>query len=748
MKKLAAPTLHGQIQWVRRFCSAVVLLTALASAGLRTTRASDKPTRADGKQPSAGAPDQTTDKNPSHPAAAVTVKELVAAAGALPPPRKDLPGHASVQLGDLRFRTEASDLAFLPDGKTIVSASWDDGIKWWDIGSGKVKRRMRVEAGKMLMFADRQRLVTQDPYDRQHNSLQIWNAADGNHVANVKWPLGNPLDFKLLALTPDGTAAILSGPDDQIVLRELATGRVLKQRNLSSSRIGGVAISPNGGLLAIDTFSNQLFLWEWRSATPPVELGPGQRYAGLAFSADGKHLAAGGDSQDEVRIFNVATHAIERRLTDPKGRPLLVDDLTFTPDGKRLAAANSILLTDGFTAGILVWDVETGALKQRLTVSGARPTRLALSADGNLLAAPMGETLHVWNLQTGRTVGGETTGHTDAVRAVCFSPKPERIVTASDDGTARIWDAVTGRELHRLEHGGKLVRAAAVSPDGTLAATSGLDDKVCLWQMETGKQVHALQGHGVVGEWRALQFSPDGSLLDSWGDDKKLRVWEVATGKLKRAFALTRSGSHDADPVHERTRTLLPRDPEIEDICSGACFQNGGSRLVLTGRNHFWIFDTATGREIVYGWTPVPISVLACAESGNQILLGSTAPFRWRRLSSGAWTSEAVGSGSLRLMAGESGRPPWSTTVNGIYVGPIALSPNGRLAAAGIGGAERTSIGIFDGKTGSLLRTIEGVERMQGGLREAAFSPDGKRLAVAQRDGTVLIWDLARMGVK
>jgi WD40 repeat protein len=118
-------------------------------------------------------------------------------------------------------------------------------------------------------------------------------------------------------------------------------------------------------------------------------------------------------------------------------------------------------------------------------------------------------------------------------------------------------------------------------------------------------------------------------------------------------------------------------------------------------------------------------------------------------LPSGATAIERVGSGTLTLIAAETGLPFWSTTtVDGRWPAPIALSPDCRLAAAGMGAYERTSIGIFDGKTGTLLRTIKGTDPSQGVFRQAAFSPDGNRVAVSQRDGTVLIWDLASLGLK
>ena len=740
---------------------AAIGAVALASAGLRLTQASDKP--ADGRREPAIDRDCLGDGSDDG-------KESLSSCGRgrreggrrggrrAAPPQMDLPGHASVQLGGLRFRTEASDLAFLPDGKTIVSASWRGGITYWDIATGRVKLHVRAKADKMRITADRKRLVTQDVHEGA--PLQVWNAADGKHIADLKWAVSDPLAAEVLqTLTPDGTAAILSNRHGQVSIRELATGRLLKQQKISSQNALSVAVSPSGARLAITMGGNQLFLWDWQTANPQVEVDRRHRTRALAFSPDGKRLAAGGYGEDELRIFNMETHDLERVLRDPKGEPLLVDDLAFTPDGKQLAAANFLRSPNGFFAGILIWDTDTRVLRHRFTIPAAYPQRLAISADGKLLAAAMEKSLHVWSLETGKTVGGETRGHTAAVSAVCFSPKGDRIVTASDDGTARIWNGVSGRELHQLDHNSQWVRAATVSPDGALVATSGLDDKVGIWQMETGKSVHVLKGHGNAGGWRAVQFSANGSVLYSWGDDYKLREWEVVTGQLKRAFSLKRSGTHDGDALWAEEHQGIDEE-SIGEQCTGVCFRDGGKQLVLAARDRYWIFDTVTGREVGSHMAPLvsmtkknqpttaPISALVCSETGNNILISSAAPYVSRRLPSGAWRGETVGSDKLTLVALGSGLPLWSTTLNGIGVNPIALSPDGRIAADGMAGPRGASLAILDGKTGSLVRTIEGVDPQHNSYRQAAFSPDGNRFAVAQHDGTVLIWDLAWLGVK
>ena len=159
---------------------------------------------------------------------------------------------------------------------------------------------------------------------------------------------------------------------------------------------------------------------------------------------------------------------------------------------------------------------------------------------------------------------------------------------------------------------------------------------------------------------------------------------------------------------------------EFDEQCRGGCFRDGGKQLVLASRNRYWLFDTATGRETATHTTPsvlrppakrpatAPICALVCAETSDRLLISSDAPYQSRKAPSGEWVSDAVGSGRLMLLVPGSDLPLWSTTLEGITAVPIAVSRDGRLAAAGMGGYQQASIGIFDGKTGSLLKSSKG----------------------------------------
>ena len=158
-------------------------------------------------------------------------------------------------------------------------------------------------------------------------------------------------------------------------------------------------------------------------------------------------------------------------------------------------------------------------------VSGA-----AFSPDGKrIVTASLDKTARVWDAATGQPIGEPLKGHEDLVYSAAFSPDGKRIVTASWDKTARVWD--TGQPIGEplRGHEGR-VYSAAFSPDGKRVVTASLDKTARVWDAATGQPIgEPLKGHdGFV--WRAA-FSPDGKRIVTASWDKTARVWDAATGK-------------------------------------------------------------------------------------------------------------------------------------------------------------------------------------------------------------------------
>jgi WD40 repeat protein len=118
-------------------------------------------------------------------------------------------------------------------------------------------------------------------------------------------------------------------------------------------------------------------------------------------------------------------------------------------------------------------------------------------------------------------------GHQGAVVAVAFSPDGSRIVTGSDDGTARLWDAATGRPVGEpLPHSGAVL-AVAFSPGGETILTASRDGAGRLWDAATCRMLGMPLLH--QGPVRAAAFGPDGRTVLTAGEDRSAQLWPVPT---------------------------------------------------------------------------------------------------------------------------------------------------------------------------------------------------------------------------
>ncbi len=122
------------------------------------------------------------------------------------------------------------------------------------------------------------------------------------------------------------------------------------------------------------------------------------------------------------------------------------------------------------------------------------------------------------------------TRHTAEVRSAAFSPNGKKIVTASYDNTAKIWDALTGECLHALEGHTDRVWSAVFSPDGKKVATGSWDKTAKIWDASTGQCLHTLEGH-TDRVWSAV-FSPDGKKVATGSWDKTAKIWDALTGEF------------------------------------------------------------------------------------------------------------------------------------------------------------------------------------------------------------------------
>jgi WD40 repeat protein/serine/threonine protein kinase len=582
--------------------------------------------------------------------------------------------------------------------------------------------------------------------------IKLWNAATGA-------PL--PLQFKdatdkILsgALSPDGRL-FASGCNDKMVrVWSLETGDLIATlAGHTADVVWSVTFSPDGKHLASrasPTLKGQypdlgeIRIWDLDARKPIVSLNDLSFGASRpAFSPDGKRLAAG-------------TAPFGKRLTvwdSASGQELLVKKLedavtvvAFSPDGKRLAVApmmKGVMAT--WAKGVRILDAATGDLVEFCPGDLSYCMALTFSPDGKQLAAAGEEGLELWNVESGQLVR-TFKGHQGGVLDVVFSPNGRRLASAGADGSVRVWDAAGPRNTISIPMERTQFSKIDLSPDGRIAMTGGGQETLQLWNAATGERL----GNPLKHEHKVINhdFTADGNRVVLTDEGKNVTIWDVTTGKVVHTFqhdgpagpivtALSPDGKWFACPgpaggvkVWDTEKGLELRTlKDLKEPARSWEFSPDGTRLAVIdvgGAAKIW--DLATRREIC----PIDlkgffIRLLRFSPDGKHLAVAEFGP---------NLDGPADSLGEVRILDAETGREVSPPLKGHTGAAPnLSFSPDGKRVATG---DMDGTVKVWDVATGQETLRLKGYTAY---VCDLAFSPDGHRLISAAVDGTVRIWD-------
>jgi WD40 repeat protein len=472
--------------------------------------------------------------------------------------------------------------------------------------------------------------------------------------------------------------------------------------------------------------------WEWyylqslRERDAEITLdGDSAALRTVAWSPDGRLLAAGG-SDGSVKIWDVDTTKLFVKL-DGKSS---IKTVVWHPDGTRLAAG----CTDGT---VIIWDVETEREPLSFVAhSQPRGTRsIAWSLEGRWLATCGDEEVKIWDGLSDKLLKPLEAG--PRVDCVCWSRDGKRLAAGfrkESLGRVKVWDTSSWEELEAGSALDDEPHTLAWSWDGRWLAAASVDQQIAIWNTKSWDDFPGYQlGH--EGMSHSLAWQPHGVLLASAGGNGVVKVWNPLESKepvrlrghAGKVLSVTwnpagtrvASASQDGtvkvwDPAQEQRSGVLPGEFPATWSPDGQllAMEDGVAGVVR-------VVDASSG-ETVRKLGPYKL------DAPQGLAFHPSSP--WLAVASGGGTDNLV----WDWQSGDVVYPFGEKTKGFVCVD---WASNGELLAAG---RKEGSFVIYDAATGERVKVLRGHE---GRAVDAAWSPDGERLATVSQDQSVRIWE-------
>ena len=455
------------------------------------------------------------------------------------------------------------DLTYSADGHYLASRGGDGSVKVWNAATGEEQFSQRCAKGWWMcmdLSLDGKALAAES--GASAGDVEVWDVATSTKLRTLH---GHNLNIRAVAFSPDGKKLVSAAADRAIKVWDSSTGEELYTIHGHNRDVYRLKFSADGNHLA--SVGENVKVWNMRLRPEMQILRSPTELLGAAISANSNMVSL--DERGKLRHWNVATGETLRELVVDSAK---VAAAAFNVDGQRLAFAAQ---PDGQSARVAVVNAQTGKRISELKSPGTRPGCLALSSDGQRVAAGYNGNVQVWNAADGvllfdlrgdfrnarslafspdgrriacgsgsplpPNVGGKVTvwsldtgavlvadkQHTNFVCGLSFRPCSNWIDSADWNGLAKTWDATTGDDV-LAQTSTQWAKTLAYSPDGNRLATI-LGTRVTLRDATTGQEILVFRDPQLQDSRLdpQLAFSPDGHQLFACTGTRTILIWDA-----------------------------------------------------------------------------------------------------------------------------------------------------------------------------------------------------------------------------
>ena len=466
-----------------------------------------------------------------------------------------------------------TSLAVTPDSKQIISGSFDNTIRIWNIdGSNKILN-LDIYATSLAVTHDNKKIIA----GLSNHTILIIDLATLDIINVFK----EHTDFiSAIEITNDDTK-VISGSHKELIVWDIKTCN--KLHFISNVAISKIKITPdNKRFASISNYSKIIEIWDLNSGEKLLNFsGHTEQVNEIEITPDSKGIVSCSDDQT-IKIWN-----LDNKLTHDvsKGHNSKVTALTVTPDSKKTISSSN-------DTSILIWDNSSGKISRRLPGHSGPVIALTGSLDNKkIVSGSLYNDIKVWDLNSGEELRYLTNG-TFAINALRVTPDNTRIISESNGGRIiKVWDLNSGEELYDLkEHTAELI-GSVITPDGT-KLISGSHKELIVWDIITGKKISLIN----YGNTFRIFLTSDGTKLISQ-EFENIKVWDTNNWTLlKNIQAHTDFWPPDKSTSSQIKRMINQLQGHVTRITTCTITSDGKKIISSSSDNVIRIWDIVTGK--------------------------------------------------------------------------------------------------------------------------------------------------------